>query len=138
MINKDAENLINQYYVYDVNEDLVISEINTDPVENYTVKLNGKELEEDTEYTTETSSPEDEWSVRKYTIDKDLFDAEGEYNIVVESVDKTETSAYSDVKGLNLSWVVDQTAPIVAVSGLENDGRYKTKEQVVTAMMAVS
>ena len=134
LINKDAENLINQYYVYDVNEDLVISEINTDPVENYTVKLNGKELEEDTEYTTETSSPEDEWSVRKYTIDKDLFDAEGEYNIVVESVDKTETSAYSDVKGLNLSWVVDQTAPIVAVSGLENDGRYKTKEQVVTAI----
>lgn len=134
LINKDAENLINQYYVYDVNEDLVISEINTDPVENYTVKLNGKELEEDTEYTTETSSPEDEWSVRKYTIDKDLFEAEGEYNIVVESVDKTETSAYSDVKGLNLSWVVDQTAPIVAVSGLENDGRYKTKEQVVTAI----
>lgn len=134
LINKDAENLINQYYVYDVNEDLVISEINTDPVENYTVKLNGKELEEDTEYTTETSSPEDEWSVRKYTIDKDLFDAEGEYNIVVESVDKTETSAYSDVKGLNLSWVVDQTAPIVAVSGLENNGRYKTKEQVVTAI----
>lgn len=134
LINKDAENLINQYYVYDVNEDLVISEINTNPVENYTVKLNGKELEEDTEYTTETSSPEDEWSVRKYTIDKDLFEAEGEYNIVVESVDKTETSAYSDVKGLNLSWVVDQTAPIVAVSGLENDGRYKTKEQVVTAI----
>lgn len=134
LINKDAENLINQYYVYDVNEDLVISEINTDPVENYTVKLNGKELEEDTEYTTETSSPEDEWSVRKYTIDKDLFDAEGEYNIVVESVDKTETFAYSDVKGLNLSWVVDQTAPIVAVSGLENNGRYKTKEQVVTAI----
>ena len=134
LINKDTENLINQYYVYDVNEDLVISEINTDPVENYTVKLNGKELEEDTEYTTETSSPEDEWSVRKYTIDKDLFDTEGEYNIVVESVDKTETSAYSDVKGLNLSWVVDQTAPIVAVSGLENDGRYKTKEQVVTAI----
>ena len=134
LINKDTENLINQYYVYDVNEDLIISEINTDPVENYTVKLNGKELEEDTEYTTETSSPEDEWSVRKYTIDKDLFDTEGEYNIVVESVDKTETSAYSDVKGLNLSWVVDQTAPIVAVSGLENDGRYKTKEQVVTAI----
>lgn len=63
-----------------------------------------------------------------------MFEAEGEYNIVVESVDKTETSAYSDVKGLNLSWVVDQTAPIVAVSGLENDGRYKTKEQVVTAI----
>ena len=133
-IDQNTENLIGRYYVYDVANDLVIQEINTDPVENYRVKLNDSELKEGTDYTTAVNSPEDQWSVRTYTIKKELFDTEGEYQVVIDSVDKTDTAAYSDLKGLNLSWVVDQTAPVVTVSGLESKGRYKTEEQTVTAI----
>ena len=58
----------------------------------------------------------------------------GEYHLVVESVDKTDTAAYSDIKNLKLAFVVDQTAPVVVFSGLESGGRYEAQEQTVTAV----
>lgn len=61
-----------------------------------------------------------------------MFDQEGEYNIVVESTDKTNTTAYSDIKDLNVSFVVDRTAPVLTISGLEENGRYQVDEQTVT------
>ena len=131
-VDKDTDTLVNQYYVYSVDEDVVIEEVNVDPVESYVVKLNGEKLTEGTDYTTALSNKDDEWSKRTYIISKDLFESEGEYSIVVESTDKAETTAYSDVKNLNVSFVVDQTAPMLTISGLENGGRYQVEEQIVT------
>lgn len=133
-IDEKVETLVDQYYVYSVNDDIVIEEINVDPVENYAVKMNGENLTEGSDYTTTLSANEDEWSKRTYVVKKELFDAEGEYNIVVESTDKTETTAYSDVKNVNVSFVVDQTAPVLTVSGLEESGRYQVQEQTVTVI----
>ena len=76
----------------------------------------------------------DEWAIRTYNINRNLFSDEGEYKIVVESTDKTDTSAYSDVKNMNISFTVDKTAPILTVSGLENGGRYQNTEQEVTVL----
>ena len=131
-VDKDTDALVNQYYVYSVNEDVVIEEVNVDPVETYVVKLNGEKLTEGADYTTTLSNKDGEWSKRTYIISKDLFKSEGEYSIVVESTDKAETTAYSDVKNLNVSFVVDQTAPVLTISGLENGGRYQVEEQTVT------
>jgi len=130
--NRYTEMLVNQYYVYSVNEDVAIIEVNVDPIENYVVTLNGKELREGTDYTTSQTSNPEEWSRRIYNIDKDLFAAEGEYNIIVSSIDKAETIAYSDVKNLRVAFVVDQTKPAVTITGLETGGRYQTNEQTVT------
>lgn len=76
----------------------------------------------------------DEWAIRTYNINRNLFSDEGEYKVVVESTDKTDTSAYSDVKNMNISFTVDKTAPILTVSGLENGGRYQNTEQEVTVL----
>ena len=133
-VNESTEKLINQYYVFSVDEDVVIEEVNVDPIENYVVKLNGKVLAEGTDYKTSVSDRAGEWSKRTYTISKALFEDEGEYSIVIESTDKAETTAYSDVKNLNVSFVVDQTKPVVTISGLETSGRYQVEEQVVTIM----
>ena len=133
-MNENTEKLVNQYYVYSVDEDVVIEEVNVDPIENYVVKLNGKTLTEGTDYKTSLSDRAGEWSKRTYTISKSLFEEEGEYSIVVESTDKAETTAYSDVKNLNVSFVVDQTKPVVTISGLETSGRYQVEEQIVTIM----
>ena len=133
-IDDNTEKLIDQYYVHNVTDDIVIEEINTDTVEDYTVKLNGKKITEGTDFTTSNTQNPGEWSVRTYKIRKEGFDTEGEYNIVVESTDKTETTSYSDVKNLHISYVVDQTAPVVTISGLESEGRYKTDIQQVTAI----
>ncbi len=132
--DENTENVVNQYYVYEVYDDVVIVEVNVDPIENYVVLLNGEELTEGSDYTTEQSSATDEWSKRTYVISKDLFAEEGEYSVVVSSKDKTETTAYSDVKNLSVAFVVDQTAPVLTISGLEAGGRYQTNEQTVTVI----
>ena len=131
-VDKNTAALLEQYFVYQVDEDVVIEEINVDPIEDYVVKLNGEELVEGEDYTSTLSNKAGEWSKRTYTIAKELFEAEGEYSLVVESTDKTDTTAYSDVKDLNVSFVVDQTPPVITISGLETDGRYQVNEQVVT------
>lgn len=127
-----GEYLLDQYYVYSIYEDLVIDEVNVDPISNYKVTVNGVEIPEGSGLTTKQTSNEGEWSKRSYILDKSLFDAEGEYAIVIESVDKAGTKAFSDVKSLTFTFVVDQTAPVVTISGLESGGRYRTEEQTVT------
>lgn len=133
-VDEDTADLLDQYYVYQVPQDVVIEEINTNPIEHYAVKMNGKVLTEGTDYTTSVTSADGTWSVRTYSVKKELFAEEGEYHLVVESVDKTDTAAYSDVKNLKLAFVVDQTAPVVVFSGLESGGRYEAQEQTVTAV----
>ena len=130
--NYFTEKLVEQYYVYSVDKDVVIVEVNVDPIENYAIKLNGKELREGADFTTLQTSNEGEWSRRIYYISKDLFEDEGEYNIVVTTVDKAETTAFSDVKNLVVAFVVDRTKPVVTITGLENGGRYQTAQQTVT------
>jgi hypothetical protein len=130
--NKFSEALVSQYYIYSVNEDVVIAEVNVDPIEAYKVTLNGKELVEGTDYTTIQTSRNGEWSKRTYTIKKDLFEAEGEYRIIVSSTDKAQSVAFSDVKNLTMAFVVDQTKPVLTITGLESGGRYQTDAQNVT------
>lgn len=133
-VNEATSKLLNQYYVYSVDSDVVIEEINVDPIENYIVKLNGKPLTEGKDYTTTITEKDGEWSERTYVVKKSLFENEGEYNVIVESIDKAETTAFSDVKNLKVAFVVDQTAPVLTISGLEEGGRYQIDEQTVTVI----
>lgn len=127
-----TKNVMERYYVYEVSQDLEIVEINVDPIENYEVMLNGRTLTEGTDYTTVQTSQEGEWSKRTYVLKTALFEQEGEYNIIVKSTDKAMTEAYSDVKNLVMSFVVDKTKPVVTIAGLEAGGRYQTQLQTVT------
>ena len=126
------QTLVNQYYVYEVYNDIIIVEVNVDPIDNYTVLVNGEELVEGQDFVSEQVTEAGKWSKRTYVISKDVFAEEGEYNLLVHSVDKADSAAYSDVKDLAISFVVDQTAPMITVSGLAEGGRYQTDEQLVT------
>ncbi len=131
-VNKNTNDIVEQYYVYSVYEDIVIEEVNVDPIESYVVMLNGTALKEGEDYEVSRRQTDGEWSKITYTVHKELFAEEGEYSIVVESVDKTQTTAYSDVKALKIAFVVDKTAPVIVISGLEASGRYHVEEQEVT------
>lgn len=133
MVDDNTAEVIEKYYVYSVDNDVVIYEINADPIDTYSVKVNGKELKT-TEFETSMSAKDGEWYKRTYALDKKLFEEEGEYSVVVESTDKANTMAYSDVKGLKISFVVDQTKPVLTISGIQNNGRYQVKEQTVTVI----
>ncbi|MBP9988942.1 MAG: hypothetical protein KBT46_05525, partial [Ruminococcus sp.] len=93
--------------------------------------LNGKELSEE-QYKVDHNGGGEQWDKYTYTIDKSLFEAEGEYTVVVSSKDKATNDAFSDVKDAGIKFVVDRTAPVVTVTGLAKDGRYQTDKQTVT------
>ena len=132
--NQFSEKLVKQYYVHSVGENVIIEEVNVDPVENYKVIVNGKELVEGTDYTTTQITEPGKWSKRTYSINKELFDEEGEYSIIVSSIDKADTTSFSDVKNLSFAFVVDQTEPVLTIAGLGTGGRYQTDAQTVTVI----
>ena len=131
-INADTADLIKKYYVQNVLNNVVIVETNADPLTEYAVTLNGKELTEETDYTVTEEGGNGQWMKYTYTVNKDLFTAEGEYKLVVSSKDKATNDAFSDVKDATVNFVVDRTAPIVTITGMAKDGRYQTESQKVT------
>ena len=131
-VDEATKEVLDNYYVYNVKEDIVIIEVNANQLTSNTVSLNGKELVEGTDYTIATEGGNGVWLRYSYSLNKDLFAEEGEYTIVVSSTDEAENNAFSDVKDMKVAFVVDRTAPVVTVSGLETDGKYQTDAQTVT------
>lgn len=131
-IKDNTADLINKYYVQNVTDDVVIVETNADPLSEYKVILNGKELAEGTDYTVAESGGNGSWMKYTYTINKAIFADEGEYKLVVSSKDKAENDAFSDLKNATVNFVVDRTAPVVTVTGMANAGEYVTESQTVT------
>lgn len=131
-LEDNTESLVNQFYVQAVNEDVVVVEINANVLKEYSVSLNGKELVENTDYTVKSEGGYGEWKKYTYYIKKTLFEAEGEYKVVISSTDEATNNAFSDVKDATVSFVVDRTAPVISVSGMENKGRYRIDKQTVT------
>ena len=126
--------VLDNYYVYTVDEDLVIYEVNTNNLMSQIVTLNGTELVEGTDYTVSSSGGNGSWMRYRYTLNKELFENEGEYVIVASSTDSAQNEAFSDVKNTAISFVVDRTAPIVTVTGLASDSNYQTERQKITLM----
>ncbi len=131
-IDENTADIVEKYYIQNVNDDVVIVEINADPLMEYTVSLNDKALENGKDYTVDENGGNGSWMKYTYKVKKDLFADEGEYKLVVSSKDKAENNAFSDIKSATVEFVVDRTAPVVTVSGLATDGRYQTEKQTVT------
>ena len=130
-VNEFTRGLVQKYYVKHVPEDVVIYEINTDKLSSYSVTLNGKELTENKDYFVKEESAGGNWKKYSYTISKSVFEKEGEYRIVIASVDKAGNNTFNDVTGVNVAFVVDRTAPVVTVSGMTTNGRYQIDKQIV-------
>ncbi|MBR5059711.1 MAG: hypothetical protein IKX06_02950, partial [Clostridia bacterium] len=124
--------LVEKYYVRNVTEDVVLIEVNADPLTDKKVTVNGRELTAGTDYVVTESGGKGKWYRYEYTLKKTLFEGEGEYVIVCSSKDKANNDAFNDVKGVNAKFVVDRTAPVVTISGLSDTGRYQTESQTVT------
>lgn len=131
-LDENTMDVVGKYYVQNVPNDVVIVEINADELVSHEVTLNGRTLTENEDYTVKVEGGGNQWYHYTYSIDKSLFEEEGEYRIVVSSKDKAGSDAFNDVKGTELTFVVDRTAPVVVVSGLESNGRYQVDSQLVT------
>ncbi len=131
-LKESTTELIENKYVQSVPSDVEITEINADPISDIKITLNDKVLTEGEQYKVVTSGEENGWKKYTYIINKNLFENEGEYTIVVSSKDKADNNAFSDIKDASVRFIVDKTAPTVAVSGIDMNGRYQAESQEVT------
>lgn len=131
-VNEVTEELLVNKYVQSISDDIAIVEVNADELVEYQVILNGKVLTENVDYTVVKEGGNGQWYKYTYLVSKSLFATDGQYELVISSKDKAFNSAFSDVKGRTITFVVDTTEPVVAVSGLETNGRYNVTEQTVT------
>ncbi len=129
---EEANRIVESYYVQEVADDIVIIETNVNDLKEYQIKVNDKPLTENKDYTVEKSGGNGKWYVKKYIISKDLFAKEGAYEIRISSTDEADNAGYSDIKGAEMNFIVDKTAPSVNVSGIESNGRYQVETQIVT------
>ena len=73
LLDTDTEELTEQYYVYSVENDVIVREINVDVVEDYTVRLNDEVLNENRDYKTELSGGDGQWSERDTSLIRNCF-----------------------------------------------------------------
>ncbi len=132
MLGQSTADMVDQYYVQRVTEDLTVIEINADPIQERYITSGGEDIHENEGYTVTEEGGNGDWFRYTYRVSRSLFDEEGEYRVVVSSKDKAENDAFSDVKDAAIEFVVDRTAPVVTVTGLAQGGRYQTERQTVT------
>ena len=132
LLGEYTKEVVGNYYNKDITEDIVVIEINADELSEHAVTLNGKTLTEGSDYTVTAEGGNGSWMQYTYSVNKDLFADEGEYQLVISSTDKAGNAAFSDVKNAVVRFVVDRTAPVITVTGMANNGRYQTESQTVT------
>ncbi len=130
----DTKEFLNDYY-HNEEEDLTVVEINVDEIE-----LNGisaghdgelSDLKKGTDYKVKASGNEASWKQYTYTINKENFEKEGQYNITIDSTDKATNKVNNKIKNANIEFVIDKTAPSVVVNGVENGKQYRSNSRDV-------
>ena len=117
-------------------QELVITETNVDTLEfkEITCNLNGKltTLKEDQDYTVSLNGNEATWKQYTYTLKEDNFVEEGTYILTIYSEDRATNTSDNSSKGKKIEFVVDKTNPSVLISGVENNGQYRTNSREIT------
>ena len=134
----ETAKFITDYYHRDA-EDIVIYEVNVDPVTDVEITLthNGvsKALGKDA-FTAEDLSEGEGWNRYMYTVPKKLFAEEGIYEIMVDSTDKAGNRQNNKTKKAPAAFVVDRTAPGIVITGIEDGGIYNEKSREVTVAVS--
>lgn len=134
MLSESTQELVDNYYVQEVGEAVVLQEVNCDPVVEHKIMVNGSTIRENSQYQVQDKQGKNTWYQYDYVIDKDVFEEEGDYMVVISTTDQADNQAYSDIKNVETSFVVDRTAPVVTVSGLADNGKYQVETQNVNVI----
>ena len=119
-----TKDILSNFYHKSLADDLVFTEISVNKLHAQKVMVNNEELIEGEDYEIILREEKDGWYHYDYIVDKDLFKSDNDYDLVISSIDETNTEAYSDIKGLNVNFTIDNMAPIIIISGVEDGGTY--------------
>ncbi len=137
----DTKNLVNNGYT-NAEKDIVISEINVDKLTKSSVTLSVdnselKTLEPNKDYTIKEDAKTGQWHKYDYTIKSGNFADEGSYTIEISSIDQAKNSATNRIpiqedRKLAVQFIVDKTAPVVNIAGIEDNKLYQESSKDVT------
>lgn len=124
-----SKQMIDNYYISG-DTDFEIYEYNVDGLQEHSVyySLNGDitQLVKGVDYTVQEEIDRDtEWSKYTYKINSEVFVQEGVYLLSISSKDESGNVTDNKVKGLELEFCVDKTAPSCVVTGIENDYEFE-------------
>lgn len=126
---ESTRNLLQKYYI-DQPVEIEVTEINVDALQKKEVSYgrNGElvKLENGKDYTVQKREPDRGWKKYTYKIYRHNFQKEGNYTVTLSSKDRAENRMNNKVKGREIQFVVDRTAPSVVVAGIEDRGKYQT------------
>ena len=130
-LDEKTQDAVEKYYVTS-EKNFVIIESNLDRVNNYELCYitNGatKVLEYEKDYSLASSGSSDGWNVYTYDIKSDMLESDGVYSFVVYSTDAAGNTSDNITKGTPLKVCLDNTTPVITVSGVEDTGVYRQKE----------
>lgn len=129
MLDNSFEKIVSDYYIKSVDDDMIITEINADEITHSSVYVNDVELKVNSDYSVKHTGGNGKWNQYVYTINKSLFQNEGEYAVKLKTTDKAENISYNDMKGVDIHFVVDDSSPTITISGLNIDGNNRYMEE---------
>ena len=128
----------NQYQTVNQLDEIQIVEMNVDTVEEFDLYIsrNG-ELGYQAAYSKEISGSEHTGYTYVYKIDKENFQEEGAYRLSLYSKDRAgnEVNNATNIRGNEISFIVDNTAPKVIIDGVESGGIYDVESQEVQVVV---
>lgn len=135
MLDSLTEQVIKRYYNSEV-PDIKITEINVDELKDIkiTCSHNGEicTLVTEQDYVIEKEGEQGGRSAYSYIINSEHFAEDGYYVITLSSIDTAGNKSDNRIKGTEIAFVVDRTAPSVVLAGLESAGVYRKETQRVT------
>ncbi|MCM1161145.1 MAG: hypothetical protein NC412_07965 [Roseburia sp.] len=125
--DRQTEALVKDYYASKC-EDLIIKEVNVNTlkVNRITYSKDGEivTLKEGKDYKLSQSGDEFTWKEYIYTIYKENFEEEGKYILTLYSKDQADNQSDNKIKGKDIEFVIDKTAPSLVLSGVKDGGQY--------------
>ena len=140
LLGDATQKLVDNYYTNQA-PTLDVTEINVNTLKfnEITYALNGniQTLQPDTDYSVAESGTETSWKKYDYKIFDSNFTQEGVYDITISSEDEAGNLNSNHTERVkeyskNISFVLDQTAPSITISGVEEDGRYDTDTRSIS------
>lgn len=134
-LSDNTRKLLQKHYTKQPQE-IEVTEINIDTLQMKEISY-GRDgevvrLQKGKDYAVEKNEPEQGWKTYTYKIGRHNFQKEGNYTVTLSSKDRAENRGNNKIKGEEINFVVDQTAPTVVVTGIENHGKYKESSKKMT------
>lgn len=134
-ISADTQQLIEDYYTSKAPV-ITVKEVNIDALEygEVTISREGQisTLVRGKDYIVTKEGTDADWNAYTYKIKADNFSCDGIYSVGFYSVDKAKNMSDNRVKGKEIEFVLDTTAPSIVVDGMKSGETYREQKKKVT------